>query len=224
MYRTIGIGKMSKGKKISFKNRDIDARRKVLQETLDTKSNYNKLAATARNGVNAKDTGIGNKLEMMSNYMLFAPDVDSGFKLEQSFYPDERYYQTQSNVAKNSISWNDFDEYTDNDYLRTLTEDRDGYLVRLFDVHELTVDEIKRFITNGLLWSVPENIQNDKVREAIGWLADEIKSICSPDDLIFLKNFDGVVSGVKVAESTGTTQQNVSKKLKRIAKKIKKWL
>ena len=62
MYRTIGIGKMSKGKKISFKNRDINARRKVLQETLDTKSNHNKLAATACNVANARDTGIGNKL------------------------------------------------------------------------------------------------------------------------------------------------------------------
>ncbi|MCC4466858.1 hypothetical protein [Limosilactobacillus reuteri] len=170
----------------------------------------------------AQETRTGHFLETVANYILESPNIDSGRKVEESFYPSERYYWSKSSVAKNLLVSTD----KLNNYPAKMDKEvNQGALTELFKFENIGISEIRRVITLGLLTpEVRDRIDNPDLRDAISWLCEEILSSMTCQDREFIANFDGKSNISKIAYKLGMSHQNVSKKLKKICKNAEKWL
>lgn len=194
-----------------------------VEEVFDQDLARRKISDDIANEKLAQDTGTGKLLESVGSYILASRDIDSGRKLRYRFYDDELNYWSKSNMAKHTFfGLGDVNGEAINEYECSLYHDTEQYLNRMMQRGDTNKKFVKKFIRLGLLWENPDDYQDiwsDDLIAFVKSLSNTIKSVSNSVDLVTLRHFDGTRKIIDVAAILGTTHQNISKKLDKIAKK-----
>lgn len=161
----------------------------------------------------------------IAQYLVHSHDIDSPGKTEYPFFAnDYDYYRTGQ--AKAIMLTDQLDSWVDplswKKYEIERHSDRDEYIQRLFNVDNLSVNDLRRFIRMGLHKTLGvldledysfHIIQELQKLQKIVWLG------CTKNtDQTFLSYFDGKRSINEIADIYGIAHQNVTKKITRICK------
>lgn len=217
-------GEKMSSKLFDKKLRTVQKRTKHVQEMLDGIQIRKEFSGDVRSGHLAQDSRSGHYLETVANYILESPDVESGRKINDTFYPSEKYYWSKTSLAKNlqvtSEQLENLPEHNRIDYSSEA-------LRSLFDIHNLNQDVIRNFIVLGMMKQEKRTdvcADDENLLDALNWLSQEIEESLTSSDKILVAFFDGQNNLSTVAQMVGVSHQNVSKKLKKICKNAEKWL
>lgn len=167
-----------------------------------------------------EDTQIGKYLDSVANYLLASDDVPSGRKAKDSHYRNEKDYRNNYSIGRNTIADTEkVVDFSDDLVEREQFIDRKGYIKRLFDPKNLTIDVLRDFIVN---WGNYTQVETEELREAIKWLQMEIRECVTEDEWKLIKKFEKFHTMTEVALNMGISQPAVSKKIKKICQKIQK--
>lgn len=177
-----------------------------------------------KRGLLAQDSRSGHYLETVANYLLESPDIESGRKINNTFYPNEKYYWSKTSIAKClKVSSDKLENYPEEQRFEI---GQDTIRV-LFKFDRINQKVIRNFILLGLVNKNKRDEasnNNQLLLEALNWLGEEIWNSMSEQDRKLVLLFDGRNSISYVANLLGVSHQNISKKIKKICKNAEKWL
>lgn len=188
-----------------------------MEDTFDVNKLNKVVTEKVKNGENIDETGFGKFIDNVANYLLESSDIESGRKIEDTFYRNEKQYRSSYAMGKNTIASNELVEYQLNeDTLTDNLSDEKGYIMRLFNVDNLDKTTIKRLIMNI---GKKSEIHNETLLSALSWFEDELKLILNDKELEFINLFKNGDSIATIATEIGRTRQTVNKKLNNICEK-----
>lgn len=177
-----------------------------------------------KGGENISDTSFGNFLDDVANYLLESKDIDSGRKIKDTFYRNEKHYKSSYAMGKNTAVDTDLTEWKMNEQTieDSVLDDYssvNGYLNRLFNTDNLDRMEIRKLIMNiGKL----EKVTSKELLSAFEWFKDVLKDSLSEKDLDFVSLFKKYDKIADISKELNVSSQAVSNKLTRVCDKIKK--
>lgn len=215
--------------KLLFDNtkESYEERKDYLNETLNNDLLSRIITREIALGRNAESSFSGYFTEQLGNYLLGGTGIGSPRRASEPFYPSERYYKSHKAISRITRPWGLMDGYQQEtrskEFLKSTQEDKNGYLMRLFNPETITVDNLRNFIKQGFCKGIPEEISDPLLRDNLENLRQIILKICDrKKDLIFLNYFDGSRNLNDIASELGISHQAVSKKLKKISEKARK--
>lgn len=200
----------------------VDERREHIETLLGDEDGVGAIVKKeSKKGNQFENTGTGSYLESVANYLLESKDVDSGRKVENSFYRSEKDYRSNYSMGRSSYPSDsdvlDFFENASNKSTDIRLEKE--YIDRLFDPEKLSEDDIRRFIIKGC--NYPSDI-NKQLKQAADGLYDYLSANCSKGEKEILAYFRKGEDLKEVAKIKGVTNRAVQQSIKNICKKAKK--
>ena len=204
-------------------NKEIDSIEGRKQHVSNLLSGFDDIsemvALELEKGSNLENTKIGGYLDRVANYLLESKDIDSGRKIEDTFYLSEKDYRSHYAMGRNCYpSSEDVLDY----YEKELVNDQGAsninreYIDRLFNASKLTESDLRRFITSGC--NYPNNISNH-LKESVDWLYDELYRLASKGEREIMELFHDGKNIKEIAMIKGVTDRSVRKSLKNICRK-----
>lgn len=201
-------------------------RKQNVQNNIDDVKVKKTFIEDVQQGKSAEETYTGRYLERLGTYLLKSGDVDSIRRGKYTFFYDEEYYKDKNKTGKHTTPNTELIEQEDGTELKTLTQTdteqvylNKEYIQRLFKIGNLTELDLRNFILN---WGNYTQIDLEELYEAVTWLKMEIMDNCTQQDIEMLNLFDGKRNITEVARILNVSKQNVSKKIKKICKKVMK--
>lgn len=178
----------------------------------------------------ATDSYSGVFTQNLGNYVFNGSNAGSVRTDNYPFYLSENHYWDKA--LQKSLSLTDniesvSDTVALSDYYKSESQNTDEYIRKLFRWSDITSENIKQFIRLGLSDSHHSIYSSDNLELIyhLRQIQQAIECACpSTADLIFLKYFNGKRNNSEIAELMNVSHQSVSKRLKKISKKAKKWL
>ena len=153
-------------------------------------------------------------------------DIDSGRKIEDTFYRNEKHYKTSYSIGKNTAVDTDLTEWKMNEQTieDSVLDDYssiNGYLNRLFSLDNLDKVAIRRIIMNiGKI----EKVTSKELLSAFEWFEDILQDSLSEKDLDFISLFKKYDRIADISKELDVSSQAVSNKLTRICDKVERKL
>lgn len=197
---------------------------KYIEDTFDVNKLNKVVTNKVKGGENISDTSFGNFLDDVANYLLESKDIDSGRKIEDTFYRNEKHYKSSYAMGKNTAVDTDLTEWKMNEQTieDSVLDDYssvNGYLNRLFNTDNLDRMEIRKLIMNI---SKLEKVTSKELLSAFEWFEDVLKDSLSEKDLDFVSLFKKYDKIADISKELNVSSQAVSNKLTRVCDKIKK--
>lgn len=217
-------GEEMSSKVFNKKLRTVQERTEHIHNIVDEEQIRDEFFGDIQSGCLAQDSKSGHYLETIANYILESPNVESGRKINDTFYPSEKYYWSKAAIAKNlQVTSERLENYPEEDH----SDYSSGGLRSLFCLDNLSQEVIRNFILLGLCSQTKRNelcSDDEELLDAINWLGQEIDESLTASDKILVSFFDGTNNVSTVANMIGVSHQNISKKIKKICKNAEKWL
>lgn len=110
---------------------------------------------------------LEKSLEDLGTYLLSSSDVESERALKYSFYRNEKYYKTSTNIGRktNIVDFEERDDIQFGEMNPEINDLKEEYIFRLFDPEKLTIKEKRNILKIG----IPSicNIKNKYIVEEI---------------------------------------------------------
>lgn len=206
------------------KLRTVEKRNRHIQNTIDNEKIRNEFLGDIKSQCLGQDAKSGHYLETIANYLLESPDIESGRKIRDTFYPSEKYYWSKSSVAKNLQVSSERLENIPDDSNKQPNLDT---LRNLFKIDNIDQSVIRNVILLGFMnpeIRIKVSEIDDSLLDALDWLCSEIGQSMTAQDKKLIIMFDGQETVSSIANKLGVSHQNISKKIKKICKNAEKWL
>lgn len=199
---------------------NIEGRKIYVADILGQIDNIDEMVARElEKGSNLENTKIGGYLDRVANYLLESKDIESGRKINDTFYLSEKDYRSHYSMGRNCYPSSedvlDFYEKGAAEEQMQNNLNRE-YVDRLFNFSNLTESDMRRFITSGC--NYPDDI-SEHLRQSIEWLYDELFRIASKGEKEIMALFQEGKNIKEIALIKGVTERSVRKSLKNICRK-----
>lgn len=153
-------------------------------------------------------------------------DIDSGRKIEDTFYRNEKHYKTSYSIGKNTAVNTDLVEWKMNEHTLMDSELDDyssssGYMSRLFNPNNLDRITIRKIIMN---MGEFDKVKDKELISALEWFEDVLNDSLNEKELEFISLFKECNKVSDVSDKLNVSAQAVSNKLTRLCDKVEKKL
>lgn len=158
-------------------------------------------------------------LDDLGTYLLESSDIDSCRNIEDSFYRNDKYYNTSTAMGKNSMYIDLQEETWGNMFPNEIHNDElnEEYIFRLFDEDNLTQKDKRNLLRIGV--SEIKNIHNEHLRNEIeNFFDSQINKVRSGKDLLVINYLAKGLNDSEIAEKLKVSRPAISKRFKKITK------